>query len=54
MKQGKRPNRRQIRELEALACNLNPANWLVERDTTTEFVLIHRFSGNTKTIKKGA
>lgn len=52
MKQGKRPNRRQKKELEAR--NLNPANWLVERDSTTELVLIHRFSGNKKTIKKGA
>ncbi|WP_186380525.1 DUF6906 family protein [Brevibacillus brevis] len=52
MKQGKRPNRRQVKELEAY--RLNPANWLVERDSTTEFVLIHRFSGKTRTIKKGA
>ncbi|WP_188066667.1 DUF6906 family protein [Brevibacillus brevis] len=52
MKQGKRPNRRQKEELEAR--NLNPANWLVERDSTSEFVLIHRFSGTKRTIKKGA
>ncbi|WP_289141502.1 DUF6906 family protein [uncultured Brevibacillus sp.] len=52
MKQGKKPNRRQGEELKAR--NLNPANWLVERDSTTEFVLIHRFSGKTRTIKKGA
>lgn len=52
MKQGKRPNRRQKDEMQAY--RLNPANWLVERDTTTEFVLIHRFTGTKKTIKKGA
>ncbi|EJL29986.1 hypothetical protein [Brevibacillus sp. BC25] len=52
MKQGKRPSRQQKEELEAR--NLNPANWLVERDSTTELVLINRFSGKTRTIKKGA
>ncbi|WP_213022497.1 DUF6906 family protein [Brevibacillus reuszeri] len=52
MKQGKRPNRRQREELKAR--NLNPANWLIERDSTTEFVLIHRFSGTKRTIKRGA
>ncbi|WP_414853188.1 DUF6906 family protein [Brevibacillus sp. IT-7CA2] len=52
MKQGKRPSRRQKVEMEA--CNLNPANWLVERDSMTELVLIHRFSGKARTIKKGA
>jgi len=52
MKQGKRPNKRQKEELEAR--DLNPANWLVERDSMTELVLIHRFSGKARTIKKGA
>ncbi|MFP3390639.1 DUF6906 family protein [Brevibacillus sp. SIMBA_040] len=52
MKQGKKPNRRQREELKAR--NLNPANWFVERDNQTEFVLIHRFSGTKRTIKRGA
>lgn len=29
---------------------LNPANWMVERDTPTEMVLVHRFSDKTTRI----
>ncbi|MDH6351895.1 hypothetical protein M2298_003879 [Brevibacillus sp. 1238] len=52
MKQGKRPTNRQKDVMTAK--KLNPANWLVERDSMTELVLIHRYTGTKKTIKKGA
>lgn len=31
---------------------LNAENWHIERDTPTEMVVVHRFSGQTKTIRK--
>ncbi|MEK3684896.1 DUF6906 family protein [Paenibacillus sp. FSL R10-2736] len=55
MKQGKRPTRRQKETIRA--SRLNPDNWLVERETPAELVLIARVSvGKTKTrtIRKGA
>lgn len=45
MKHAKRPTREQKRRLEKL--KLNPADWLVERDTPEELVLVHRFSDKT-------
>ncbi|WP_445667669.1 DUF6906 family protein [Paenibacillus sp. FSL H7-0714] len=56
MKQGKRPTRRQKETIRA--SRLNPENWLVERETLAELVLIPKISveGKTKkrTIRKGA
>lgn len=31
---------------------LSPENWLVERDTPKETVVVHRYSGQTRTIPK--
>lgn len=51
MKHGVKPTREQ-RKLIQLK-RLNPENWFVERDTTTEMVLVHKHSDKTRTIKKG-
>lgn len=51
MKHGRRPTREQkklLREWGAV-----PENWLIERDTPTEMVIVHRVTGKTKTIPKG-
>jgi hypothetical protein len=52
MKQGKRPTRRQKAEIKSRG--LNPNNWLVERDSPHEFVIVHRETGTVKVIRKGA
>lgn len=52
MKHGKKPTRLQKKLMTKW--KLNPADWLVERDTQTEMVLIHRhFDYKTKVIPKG-
>ncbi|MNC79487.1 hypothetical protein D3C75_1319770 [compost metagenome] len=50
MKKTKRPTRRQKTILKSL--RLNPINWLVERDTPKEMIIVHRTSGNTKSIQR--
>lgn len=50
MKQGTRPTRVQKRLLREWG--LNWENWLVERDTPDEMVVVHRISGLAKTIPK--
>lgn len=50
MKQPKRPNRRQREEM--LFRKLTPENWLVERDTPDEFVVVHRYTGTMKRFGK--
>ncbi len=52
MKNGKRPTRRQ--RIEIKNRGLNPENWLVERDTPVVMVLVHRYSGSSRTIRRGA
>lgn len=51
MKHGKRPTREQKKLLRAWGAV--PENWLIERDTTAEMVIVHRVTGKTKTIPKG-
>lgn len=51
MKHGKRPTREQRKLLEK--CKVNTYDWLVERETSTELVLVHRhFDNKTKIIPK--
>lgn len=51
MKNGKRPTYEQRKLIQAI--RLDPHDWLVVKDTSTELVLVHRFSDKTiKTIKK--
>ena len=52
MKHGKKPTRSQ--KLLIKQWRLNPENWMVERDTPDQMVLVHRYSDKTrKIIPKG-
>ena len=52
MKHGCRPTREQRKLMEKR--KLDPAVWLVVKDTPTEMVLVHRHSDKTKrVIQKG-
>ena len=42
----KNPTREQKKLISKM--KLNPADWLVERDTTEKMVLVHRYSDKTK------
>ena len=48
MKHGKKPTREQRKLMEKW--KVNTYDWLVERETSTELVLIHRHFENTKKI----
>ena len=48
MKQLKKPTRSQMVMLQSR--KLNPADWLIERDTPEKMVLIHRHFHNTRRI----
>jgi hypothetical protein len=50
MKAGKRPTRAQKKLLRDKG--LNPYNWLVERVTSTELVIMHRETGTIKRFPK--
>jgi len=52
MKQLRKPTREQRKLIKSK--RLNPDNWMVERDTPTEMVLVHKhFDNKTRTIPKG-
>ena len=51
MKHGKKPTREQRKLMEKW--KVNTQDWLVERETLTELVLIHRHFDNKKIIPKG-
>ena len=52
MKHGKKPTREQRKLMEKW--KVNPQDWLVERETLSQLVLIHRhFDNKTKIIPKG-
>ena len=51
MKHGKKPTREQRKLLEKW--NVNTYDWLVERETSTELVLVHRHLNAKKIIPKG-
>lgn len=51
MKQLKKPTREQRKLIQSK--RLNTDNWMIERDTTTEMVLVHKhFDNKTRTIYK--
>ena len=51
MKNGKRPTVAQKKLMQER--NLNPADWLTVKDTSTELVIVNRWSDKTmKTIPK--
>lgn len=51
MKHGKKPTREQRKLMEK--CKVNTQDWLVERETLSELVLIHRHFDTKKIIPKG-
>ena len=52
MKHGKKPTREQMKLIQKW--KLDPANWLVVKDTPDQMVLVHRhFDNKTKVIPKG-
>ena len=52
MKHGKKPTREQRKLM--MKWKVNTYDWLVERETSTELVLIHKhFDNKTKIIPKG-
>ena len=52
MKHGKKPTREQRKLMQKWKLNSN--DWLVERETLSQLVLIHRhFDNKTKVIPKG-
>ena len=51
MKQLKKPTREQRKLIQSK--RLNPDNWMIERDTTTEMLLVHKhFDNKTRIIRK--
>lgn len=48
--QGKKPTYNQRKFLKA--ARLNPANWLVQKDTPDFMQIIHKYSDNVRVIKK--
>lgn len=50
MRHGKRPTLAQKKRIKAL--RLDPDNWLVVKDSQTEFVIVHKVSGNARTWDK--
>jgi hypothetical protein len=51
MKHGKRPTRRHKEILAAK--NLNPKNWLIVKNLDDRLEVVHKETGNTKTINLG-
>jgi hypothetical protein len=55
LKHGRKPTVAQanlIRNVKASGGNLDPAKWLIVKNTSTEMVIVHRESGRQRTIKK--
>ncbi len=50
MKNGKRPTRRQKQMLKELG--LNSDNWLIIRDDKFELKIIHKVSGQVRTLQR--
>lgn len=50
MKNGKRPTKAQKNLLRY--AGLTPDDWLISKNTSTETVVVHRFTGCTRTISK--
>ena len=52
MKQLKKPTREQRKLIQSK--RLNPDNWMIERDTPEQMVLVHKhFEGKKRIISKG-
>lgn len=51
MKNGKRPTKAQKNLLRY--SGLTPDDWLISKNTSTEMIIVHRFTGCTRIIPKG-
>lgn len=51
MKNGKKPTYEQRKVIQMVG--LDAHDWLVVKDTSTEMVLIHKYSNTSRTIMKG-
>jgi hypothetical protein len=57
LKHGRKPTVAQanlIRNVKASGGNLDPAKWLIVKNTSTELVIVHRESRKQRVIKKAA
>jgi len=57
LKHGRNPTVAQanlIRSIKASGKNLDPAKWLIVKNTSTELVIVNRESGKQRVIKKAA
>lgn len=50
MKNGKRPTKAQRMLIQSLG--FQPDDWLISKNTSTEMVIVHRFTGRTRSIPK--
>ncbi len=50
MKHGKNPTVKQKKQLQVM--KVNPDNWLISKDTPETMVIIHRVTGESRTIRK--
>lgn len=50
MKHGKRPTVRQRKILQQMG--LNSDNWLISQDTASVMIVIHRYTGTVREVKK--
>jgi hypothetical protein len=48
MKHGKRPTKKQQTLIKH--AGLDPINWLIAKNLNDEMLLVHRFTGQTRTI----
>ena len=56
MKHGRNPTVAQanlIKSIKASGKNLDPAKWLIVKNTSTEMIIVHRESSRQRTISKG-
>lgn len=50
MKNGKRPTKSQKKLLSSLG--IHPDDWLISKNTSTEMIIVHRFTERTRSIPK--
>lgn len=50
MKHGKKPTVRQMKLMKEWG--MNPKEWFVSKDTSTELVVVHRHTDTVRTIRK--
>jgi len=48
MKNGKKPTKKQ--QMDMQSAGLKPSDWLVAKNLPGELLLVHRFTGQSKTV----